>query len=219
MFETIATLFHRGGPLVMGSIFFVFCMTTAIVIERCYRYWLQFDLSNTPAFLAAIQKMIMNNSIENAIRLCQKGRPKLVPYVLAEGLKRANDSAEEMEYAIEHATLSVVPKVNKWIAILGTNANIATLLGLLGTIFGLMKSFGAAATATGAEKQTILAEGIAEALTATSFGLSVALLCILAHGFLANKQQAIISSINQASSRALDLLYTRKLKLSSEKSK
>ena len=113
---------------------------------------------------------------------------------------------------MEHAFLSVLPKATKGVAFLSTTANVATLLGLLGTIFGLMKSFGAAAFATGAQKQTILAEGIAEALTATSFGLGTALLCLLAYGVLMMKQTAIVNDINKNSARLIDLLYTRKQK-------
>ena len=66
--------------------------------------------------------------------------------------------------------------------------------------------------ATGAEKQTILAEGIAEALTATSYGLSTALLCLLIHGIYSIKQQAILATINHSAAKMLDLLYTRKTK-------
>src|SRR5690606_29571593 len=103
---------------------------------------------------------------------------KLLPYVLAEGLKRSNDSTQEINNAIDYAVLTVVLKVQKAVSFLATTANVATLLGLLGTIFGLMRSFAAVAKATGAQKQTLLAEGIAEALNATSFGLSVALFCL-----------------------------------------
>ncbi|MDD9951122.1 MAG: MotA/TolQ/ExbB proton channel family protein [Zetaproteobacteria bacterium] len=213
MIDWLAEKFHIGGPLVMASITAVLLLALAITIERCYRYWIQYDLSNTAGFMAAIQKMIMNNSIENAIRMCKRARPKLLPYVLSEGLKRANNSAEEIDNAIHHASLSVIPKINKLIGILGTLANVATLLGLLGTIFGLMKSFGGAATATGAQKQTILAEGISEALTATSYGLSAALFCILMHGLLTMKQQAIVAEIQKNSAKLTDILFTRSIKI------
>ena len=149
----------------MSSIVFVLLISIVIIIERAFRYWFQYDLPNSEGYMSAVQKMVMNNSIENAIRLCKKAKPKLLPYVLSEALKRANDSTQEIENAMEHAFLSVLPKATKGVAFLSTTANVATLLGLLGTIFGLMKSFGAAAFATGAQKQTILAEGIAEALT------------------------------------------------------
>ena len=215
MFEKITTLFHQGGEAVMSSIAFVLVISIVIIIERAFRYWLQYDLPNSAGYMSAVQKMVMNNSIENAIRLCKKAKPKLLPYVLSEALKRANDTTQEIENAMEHAFLSVLPKATKGVAFLSTTANVATLLGLLGTIFGLMKSFGAAAFATGAQKQTILAEGIAEALTATSFGLGTALLCLLAYGVLMMKQTAIVNDINKNSARLLDLLYTRKQKLSS----
>ena len=190
-----------------------FIVSLIIVIERCYRYWIQYDLANSSGFMAAVQKMVMNNSIENAIRLCKKARPKLLPYVLSEGLKRANDTTEEIENAMEHANFTAIPRVTKTTPLLATTANVATLLGLLGTIFGLMKSFAGAANATGAAKQQILAEGLSEALTATSFGLGTALFCLFAYGILMMKQHSILSDISQNTSRLNDLLYTRKMKI------
>jgi biopolymer transport protein ExbB len=211
--ESLKYAFHAGGMVVMSSITAVALLSLIIIIERSYRYWLQYDLENSSGFMAAVQKMVMNNSIENAIRLCKKARPKLLPYVLAEGLKRANDSTEEIENAMEHATLSAVPQVTKWVAFLGTTANVATLLGLLGTIFGLKSSFAAVATKTGAAKNEALAEGIAEALTATSYGLAVAMLCLIAYGILMLKQGAIVDNLNKNSARLVDLLFTRKMKI------
>lgn len=216
MLETLSALFERGGWAVMCSITGVLLLSLVIILERSFRFWLQYDLANSSGFMAAIQKMVMNNSIENAIRLCKKARPKLLPYVLAEGLKRANDTSSEIEHALEHATLASIPKVTRWTAFLATTANVATLLGLLGTIRGLIKAFAAAANATGAEKQQLLAEGISEALTATAFGLSTALLCLLAYGVLMMKQTAIVDDINQNAARLIDLLYTRKVKISGQ---
>ncbi len=216
-YHELLEVFHRGGVPVMISITGVLLLSTVIICERMVRYWLQYDLDNPSGFMAAVQKMVMNNSIENAIRLCKKQRPQLLPYVLAEGLKRANDSAEEIHNAMEHATLSAIPKVTKLVPFLATTANIATLLGLLGTIFGLMKSFAAVAKATGAQKNALLAEGIAEALTATSYGLGVAMFCMLFYGILMMKQASIVDSINKNVSRLNDLLYTRKMKLKGSK--
>lgn len=211
--DAIIRYFQLGGVWVMSCILLTLIISIIIVIERSYRYWFVYDLVNSGSFMAMIQKMIMNNSIENAIRLCKKARPRLLPFVLAEGLKRSNDSTSEVEYAIDHAVLTAVPKVTKFTGFLATTANVATLFGLLGTIFGLMRSFAAVATATGAQKQTLLAEGIAEALNATSFGLSVALFCLFAYGVLTAKQATIVDNINKNSARLIDLLYTRKTKL------
>jgi biopolymer transport protein ExbB/TolQ len=144
--------------------------------------------------------------------MCKQASPKLLPYVIGEGLKRANETTEEIEHALDCATLTALPKINHWINFLATIANIATLMGLLGTIFGLIRSFGGAANATGADKQKILAEGIAEALTATSFGLTTALLCILVHGILSLKKDSLTNEIHEYSAKIFDILSTRKLK-------
>ncbi len=211
--EAIHLYFQHGGYEVMFSILATLVISLGLVIERSYRLWMEYDLINSDGFMAMVQKMVMNNSIENAIRLCKKARPKLLPYVLAEGLKRSNDSTQEINNAIDYAVLTVVPKVQKTVAFLATTANVATLLGLLGTIFGLMRSFAAVAKATGAQKQTLLAEGISEALNATSFGLSTALFCLFCYGVLTAKQKSLADDINKNSAKLVDLLYTRKMKL------
>jgi len=204
-----------GHAFVMSGIVLTLTISVVVILERVFRLWVQYDLSNASGFMAAVQKLVMNNSIENAIRLCKKARPKLLPYVLAEGLKRANDSTEEISNAMDHATLSAIPRVTSRTPMLATTANVATLLGLLGTLFGLMKSFRAAGSATGSEKGQILANGISEALVATTFGLSTALMCLLAYGLLMAKQTSITDDINANASRLMDLLYTRKMKIKS----
>ncbi len=215
MFNWLAEMFEVGGYVVMISILLVLVLSLIIVVERSYRYWFQYDLGNTSMFMAAIQKAIMNNSIENAIRNCKhtRYRSKLVPYVIKEGLKRANDTTEEIDNSLERATLTTRSKVTRRLSFLGTTANVATLLGLLGTLSGLMHSFGAAAEMTGEDKQTELAAGISEALVATSFGLSVALLCLLAFGVLQMKQNNILDDLAKSSAALNELLFTRKMKL------
>ena len=215
--EAVTLYFQAGGYPVMFSILAVLIISLGLVIERSYRLWMEYDLVNSDGFMAMVQKMVMNNSIENAIRLCKKARPKLLPHVLAEGLKRSNDSTQEISNAVDQAVLTVIPKINKTVAFLATTANVATLLGLLGTIFGLMHSFAAVAKATGAQKQTLLAEGISEALNATSFGLAVALFCLFCYGVLNAKQKLIIDDVNKNAAKLVDLLYTRKMKLKGSK--
>jgi biopolymer transport protein ExbB/TolQ len=83
----------------------------------------------------------------------------------------------------------------------------------MGTLFGLMKSFSAAGTATGSQKQTLLAEGIAEALIATSYGLGTALLILLVYGILMTKQASLVDDINANAARLLHMLYNRKMKI------
>lgn len=214
--NNLVDTFLDGGILVMSSILLTLLLSLGIIIERVIRMWTTYDLPNSSEFMSGIQKYIMNNSIENGIRLCKKYKPALLPHVISQGLKKANLSPSEIEYALDHANLQVTPDVTRSTPVLATTANVATLLGLLGTIFGLMHSFEAAGTTTGNERTQKLAEGIAEALTATSFGLGTALICLLAYGILQWKQKQILDDINQHSAKLLDLLYTRKMKIQSK---
>ena len=122
--DAIIRYFQIGGVQVMVSILLVLIISLLIVAERAYRYWIVYDLVNSGGFMAMVQKMVMNNSIENAIRLCKKARPKLLPTVLAEGLKRSNDTPQEIENAIDFAVLSVQPKLNKNTSFLATTASM-----------------------------------------------------------------------------------------------
>lgn len=214
----IVNTFKAGGMIEMSAIFAVLIISAVIVIERVIRLWGRYDIGNSSEFMNAIQKMVMNNSIESAIRACKNNRPKLLPYVLAEGLKRANDTPEEIQNAMEHASLSAIPKVTNLTPFLATTANVATLIGLLGTIHGLMNSFAALADSTGEAKQTALAAGISQALNATFFGLGTALLCLMAYGILSLKQKSIVDDINKNVARLNDLLYTRRIRIKSSKS-
>jgi biopolymer transport protein ExbB len=210
----IVLLFHEGGVEVMSGITLTLGIAIIIVVERAIRLWNSYSMkADSTSFMSSIQKAIMNNSIESAIRACKGHKPSLLAMVLAEGLKRSNNSTEEIENALDHALLKANPQVKGWAPFLGTLANVATLLGLLGTLFGLMKSFKGAAEATGAAKATILAAGISEALVATSYGLSTALFCLFSYGILSMKQSDITDEINRNAAKLLDLLYTRKMKL------
>ena len=211
----ISGAFARGGWLVMSCISGVLLVSLGIMIYRFLKIS-QYSISNSSAFMVAIQKMIMNNSIENAIRLCKKTKPKLLPDILAEGLKRANESPEEVANALDHALLKNMPKVTGATPFLATTANVATLFGLLGTLFGLMKSFGALANASGDQKSAILAHGISEALTATSFGLGTALFCMLGFGVLNLMQKSLADDIQQNTAKLTDLLYTRSVKIKAD---
>ncbi len=217
MWNWIGHKFSEGGYDVMFAILGVLCMAIVVVVWKSLKYYGEYSLSADESFMGQIQKFIMSNSIENAIRVC-KGptfKKKLVAQVVKEGLKRANDSADEIANSIDRAVIGATAKVNTLINFLGTLANVATLLGLLGTLKGLIKSFGAAGSSEldGGEKQKILAEGISEALVATTFGLSAALFCLLMFGVLQLRQNKINVSIAKAAAALNELLYTRKMKL------
>lgn len=102
--------------------------------------------------------------------------------------------------------MEVMPRLEKRTHYIGTFANIATLLGLLGTIMGLIAAFSAVATANSAEKATLLSASISVAMNCTAFGLIVAITLVLVHAFLQTKTTELVDSLEMASVKFLNLV-------------
>jgi biopolymer transport protein ExbB/TolQ len=151
----------------------------------------------------------MANNIDRAIKLCNAAPSAALPKVIKAGLTRANKGEVEIQNAIEEATLEVVPKVQKRTASLQALANIATLLGLLGTIIGLIEAFEALEKATPENRQRLLAKGIALAMNTTAFGLVVAIPTLVAHLILSGTTKKILDEIDMYSVKLENLLISR----------
>jgi len=113
---------------------------------------------------------------------------------------------EDIEYAMEEGVLETVPRLEKRTAYIATLANIATLLGLLGTIMGLIAAFTAVANADPAEKANLLSQSISVAMNTTAFGLMAAIPLLLIHTTLQNKTNEIIDSLEMAGVKCLNIL-------------
>ena len=116
----------------------------------------------------------------------------------------------QIQNAIDAASLEVIPKLERRLSYLALIANLSTLLGLLGTINGLIHSFSAIALADPAQRQAILSAGISEAMNATAFGLLTAIFTMIAHSVLSNKANRILEEIDEFGVKLLDLLSARK---------
>ena len=200
--------FFRDGGEFMYVILTVSVIGMATVIERGYMILFRYNL-NGAAFMAQIQKLIMANNIDRAIKLCNAESNAALTKVLKAGLTRANRSALEIQNAVDEATLEVIPLLQKRTPYVGMCANVATLLGLLGTISGLVTAFKAVATAAPEEKQTMLASGISVAMYTTAFGLVVAIPLIIAHSIITNRTVKLVDEIDQYSVKLINLLSAR----------
>ena len=203
----IAKFYEEGGPF-MHAIAFVSVLGLAVVIERFIFLFFKYNI-NATAFMAQIQKLVMANNIDRAIKLCNAAPSAALPKVIKAGLTRANKGQIEVQNAIEEATLEVVPLVQKRTNSLLALANIATLLGLLGTIFGMIAAFEAVAHAPPDQKANALAGAISIAMNTTAFGLMVAIPLLGAHIFLDNVTKKIINEIDQYSVKLENLLASR----------
>jgi len=199
----------KDGGAWMIPILVVAVFAMAIAFERLFYILFRANI-NATAFMAQIQKLIMANNIDRAIKLCNAEPHSALPRVVKAGLTRANRTEKEIENAIDEATLEVAPRVNKRTSYLSMLANVATLCGLLGTIWGLIMAFQGVATASAETKQTVLAAGISMAMYTTAGGLMVAIPTLLIHSIVLNKSNKILDDVDQYGLKVANLLAARR---------
>jgi len=203
----IAEAFRTGG-IWMYLILSVSIFAIGIAIERFIFLFFKYNI-NAEAFYLQVQKLVMANNIDRAIKLCNAAPSAALPQVVKAGLTRANKGEVEIQNAVEEASLEVVPRVQKRTNSLAALANIATLLGLLGTIIGLIEAFEALEKATPENRQRLLARGIALAMNTTAFGLIVAIPTLLAHLVLSGQTKRLMDEIDLYSVKLENLLVSR----------
>ena len=214
-FQELVANYQKGG-FFMHFIAIAFGLGVAFIIERLYRLYVQYNIDGS-SFMFEIQKHILGNDIDGAIRLCNGASKAALPKVIKAGLSRASRDEQQIQNAIDAASLEIIPKLEKRLNYLALIANIATLLGLLGTITGLIKSFNAVALADPAQRQAILSSGISEAMNCTAFGLLTAVLTMVFHSILASKATGLVEEIDEFGVKLIDLLSARKYKHSAER--
>jgi len=205
-----------SGDPAMLMIAVTLAISLAFTYERVMRLFFQYNIDGV-SFMFEIQKYILANDLDGAIRLCNGAGNAALPKVIKAGLQRASRDQEQIQNAIDATSLEVIPKLEHRLPYLALIANIATLFGLLGTITGLIRSFGAIAMADPAQRQAILGKGISEAMNATAFGLVVAIFTMIAHSILTNKATKILGEIDEFGVKLLDLLSARKYRHSSQR--
>jgi biopolymer transport protein ExbB/TolQ len=208
---------YKLGGWMMHFIALAGAIAVAIILERIMRIVFQYNIDGT-SFMFEVQKYVLANDIDGAIRLCNGAGRAALPRVIKAGLQRASRDEHQIQNAVDAASLEVIPKIEKRLHYLGLIANLATLLGLLGTISGLIYSFGEVAKAPAAERQNVLSAGIAEALNCTAFGLLVAITAMIFHSWLSSRASTLVEEVDEYSVKLIDLLSARKYKHSTEES-
>lgn len=205
--DAIAKAMSEGG-IWMYVILAASILGIGIMIERFIFLFFKYNI-NANAFMAQIQKLVMANSIDKAIKLCNAAPSAALARVIKAGLTRANKGSEEIQNAVEEASLEVIPHIQKRTNALQAIANIATLLGLLGTIIGMIGAFSAMADVAPDKRQEALGKNIALAMNTTAFGLIVAIPCMAAHTVLTGVTKKIIDEIDLYSVKLENLLISR----------
>lgn len=206
MLQWTARFMIEGGVF-MWIIAIVWCVGIAIAVERLKAYF-KYDIDGK-SLMGNIKKYVIGNQVQDAIQSCSESKA-LCSFVMKNGLKRANQSKEQIQDALEASILEVVPMISQRLGYLALAANLSTLLGLLGTIQGLIQSFAAVANAEASQKAQLLAEGIAVAMNTTALGLISAISLMVVHSYLMAKGEKMIQEVEENSVKLLDLLSTKK---------
>ncbi|MSP25565.1 MAG: MotA/TolQ/ExbB proton channel family protein [Myxococcales bacterium] len=200
----LAAIKHNPTFIIMNIITSVIVVT--IVIER-FTFQMREYQVNSKEFFAQVKKLVVNGNIDRAIKLCDASDYPILRLVKA-GLTQANKGADEIDAALSETLSELRPRVEARIPALWSLANIATLIGLVGTVYGLISAFAAisGSNLSAAEKQALLTGGIAEAMYNTFFGLGIAVICMIFHVVLHSKTKTIVHDLESTSERVFNLL-------------
>ena len=201
---SIVGFFTTGGPF-MYPILIVFAVGAAIAIER-YITLTRVTYSNQSMW-SKLQPALSRGDFDKARELTSKDS-STVSQLLGMGLARqgAVRRREDIEIAMEESMMEIIPQLEKRTAYVALASSIATLLGPLGTIMGLIQAFTAVANANPAEKADLLSASISVAMNTTAFGLMVAIPLLITHAVLTAKTGAIVDSLEMASVKALNVI-------------
>jgi len=202
----IVKFFQTGGPF-MYPILIVLALGLAIAIERFA--FIAKTQGNTKKIWVQLVPMLKANDYDRAQRLTASINTPIAN-MLNYGFSRQNTNGDRaaIEAAMEEGMMEVLPDLEQRTHYLATFANIATLLGLLGTIIGLIQAFTAVAAADPAEKADLLSASISVAMNTTAFGLVAAIPLILIHSYLVTKTARLVDNIEMAAVKCLNLMST-----------
>ena len=207
-YSTIVQFFQEGGVF-MYPIVLVFAVGVAIAIER-YVY-LSMSSANNRRVWKKLVPLLSAGNYKQATAICSKSKAA-IGTILSYGLSRIKSARrrDDIEKAMEESLMEVLPRLEKRTHYLATFANIATLLGLLGTIIGLIRAFTAVSNANPAEKADLLSASISVAMNTTAFGLMVAIPLLLIHTVLQTKTTELVDSLEMASVKFLNAITERR---------
>jgi biopolymer transport protein ExbB len=203
-FSFIRDHFWHAFPILLcGGI------AVAITIERFWALFVYLPLMHADAFFDRISGFVMKAQFAEAVKLCEMNKRKPTANVVLSALTRAHlpESVihDGLQLSLQKATRSIQTRT----AYLATIANVATLLGLFGTIAGLIASFEAVGHADAQQKSALLAAGIATAMNATMLGLGVAVPCMIVYAILMNKTSAFMAELEHTAVKSLDIMKQR----------
>jgi biopolymer transport protein ExbB/TolQ len=201
--------FFQGGGEFMFPIAVVLVAGLSIAVER-WLYLTRVSVRNRRLW-NSIVPLLQQGNFRQAVQLTSNS-DSAIGQIMNYGLARVQSARrrDDVEKAMEESLMEVVPKLEKRTHYIATFANLSTLLGLLGTVIGLINAFSAVATVNPAEKANLLSASISVAMNCTAFGLMSAVPLLFIHAFLQTKTTELVDSLEMASVKFLNAITERK---------
>ena len=205
MWEVLHTL-SKGGVMMYVNLG-VSITVVAVVILRVYALWIKHRLSST-AFADAVVAQVEQGNYAAALQVASR-ESHPVAAITKDILLRADRSDREIDRTYETSATRELPSFKRFTAFLPQAGNLATLVGLVGTIYGLIEAFGGAQAEDAAERQAVLAKGITIAFYNTFFGLAIAVFCAIAYLIINGRQTVLLEQMENALNRIRDAIMER----------
>jgi biopolymer transport protein ExbB/TolQ len=193
----------RAGGIFMYGILAASIVAVAVIVQRAYSLWFQFRI-DVDGLRDRVVKYVDEGEYGRALQVCAGTHP--LQRLLAAALERANRSEKEIRRNLETAAVTELARFRRGTAALPQLSNLATLLGLLGTIHGLIISFSGMQGVDAAARQAALSKGVAVAFYNTFFGLTVATVTVVAYLIVSAKQGRDLTRIEAATAKVVDHL-------------
>ncbi|MBN2195572.1 MAG: MotA/TolQ/ExbB proton channel family protein [Polyangiaceae bacterium] len=196
----------KHNPTFMVLNMCTLAIVLTIVVER-FVFQLTRYRVNSKEFFAQVKKLVQAGNVDRAIKLSEASDYPILQLVRA-GLTHANKGPDEIDAALSEKLSELKPEAEKRVGSLWSLANIATLIGLLGTVSGLITTFAAIAAPglSQSDKQRMLSNGIAEAMYNTALGLGIAVFCMITHILLHTRAKSIQHDLESTMERTFNLL-------------
>lgn len=202
----------QGGGYGMIPIAIVFAAVIFIVLER-WRSLSRLSIDKED-FNEKLFGMVLKGDLRQAVVFCDSHRAPLTNTLKAGLVQVINKRPdEEVQVAMDGAVLKEQPIIEGWVGFLAVFGNVATLMGLLGTVVGMIISFEAVVHADPAQKATMLSKGIAEAMNCTAFGLVVAIPALLFYAYFQTRIQRITNEMVESSMNLMNLIVANRDKM------